>query len=85
MAKHRWHDEIVAWAAGAKIQRFGCITRSWYDDDKPNWNDPSARFRIKPERKPDIDVICHVQMLSGSRGIGGSNFNRDFCPFYIRY
>ena len=46
--KHKWHDEIVAWAGGAEIECF--VDREWYGTDYPNW-DENNEFRIKPQPK----------------------------------
>ena len=48
MMKHRWHDEIVAWAGGAEIECF--VASEWYGTDYPNW-DENNEFRIKPQPK----------------------------------
>ena len=46
--KHKWHDEIVAWAGGAEIEcRRG--TGVWYSVDCPDFNNVAdIQFRIKP-------------------------------------
>ena len=46
--KHKWHDEIVAWAGGAEIECF--VASEWYGTDYPNW-DENNEFRIKPQPK----------------------------------
>ena len=48
MNKHKWHDEIVAWAGGAEIECF--VASAWYGTDYPNW-DENNEFRIKPQPK----------------------------------
>ena len=47
--KHKWHDEIVAWAGGAEIE--AKTADNWFMDDDPQWNDPQYEFRIKPQPK----------------------------------
>ena len=46
MAKHKWHDEIVAWASGSEIESNGGC--GWFSDASPDWNDDDYEFRIKP-------------------------------------
>ena len=47
--KHKWHDEIVAWAGGAEIQAKSAD--NWFTDDDPSWNNSDYVFRIKPQPK----------------------------------
>ena len=45
--KHKWHDEIVAWAKGIGIQyKDGDV---WRDLEEPNWT--ANEYRIKPQPK----------------------------------
>lgn len=47
MTKHRWHDEIVAWASEAKIETSRLKSPDvWYQDESPNWNAPHYQHRI---------------------------------------
>ena len=46
--KHKWYNEIVAWAGGAEIECF--VASEWYGTDYPNW-DENNEFRIKPQPK----------------------------------
>ena len=58
--KHKWHDEIVAWAGGAEIEAKEKIFGEWlsindvpnYYHDSPNWNEERLEFRIKPQQVP---------------------------------
>jgi hypothetical protein len=53
--KHKWHDEIVAWAGGATIQFHAC-DGDWIDIEEynqPQW-DIDTEYRIKPEQE-EID------------------------------
>ena len=47
--KHKWHDEIVAWAGGAEIEVYK--NGNWYGTDYPNW-DSTIEYRIKPINIP---------------------------------
>ena len=58
MTKHKWHDEIVAWAGGAEIDAKSAD--NWFTDDDPSWNNSDYVFRIKP---PDI-YKCQKQTCS---------------------
>ena len=48
--KHKWHDEIVAWAANKtciEVNKAGI----WFGTDYPQWDDDGCKFRIKPQPK----------------------------------
>ena len=47
--KHKWHDEIVAWAGGAEIEVSG-ENGIWYGSNNPSW-DIDLEYRIKPQPK----------------------------------
>jgi hypothetical protein len=47
--KHKWYNEIVAWANGAEIESNGGC--GWFRDASPDWNDDDYEFRIKPSVK----------------------------------
>ena len=47
--KHKWHDEIVAWAGGAEIDAKSAD--NWFTDDYPSWNNSDYEFRVKPQPK----------------------------------
>ena len=48
--KHRWHDEIVAWAGGAEIEAKEKIFGEWLSiNDVPNWNEERLEFRACKE------------------------------------
>ena len=47
--KHKWHDEIVAWAGGAEIEAKSGIC--WRLEEDPEWNNTEYVFRIKPQPK----------------------------------
>ena len=49
MTKHKWHDEIVAWAGGAEIEAKSGIC--WRFEEDPEWNNTEYVFRIKPQPK----------------------------------
>ena len=54
MMKHRWHDEIVAWAGGAEIEcRYLKAESYWGDNDEgiTLFDNPDYEFRIKPQPK----------------------------------
>ncbi len=54
--KHKWHNEIKAWADGARIEWrvIGCISSKYPwninpDCLTPDWHDPNLEFRIVRE------------------------------------
>ncbi len=47
MKQHKWHKEIHAYADGAEIE-FKYEDSVWNSIISPNWDDPLAKFRIKP-------------------------------------
>ena len=47
--KHRWHDEIVAWAGGSEIEAMS--KDIWFTTDYPMWHANDYQFRIKPQPK----------------------------------
>ena len=51
MTKHKWHDEIVAWASGAEIEYNNVDSDGWLLDRNPQWDDSNFNFRIKPQPK----------------------------------
>ena len=56
MQKHKWYNEIVAWASGAEIEfRFkdylGQSWSDWLPATKPNFDAENAQYRIKPQPK----------------------------------
>ena len=53
--RHKHADEIIAWANGAEIQIYVSKRGDWMwvDTCEPMWLE-SAKYRIKPEPKPDV-------------------------------
>ena len=50
--KHKWCDEIVAWANGAEIESKDPLDKDdpWVLDPNPNWLECNE-YRIKPQPK----------------------------------
>jgi len=46
--KHKWHDEICAWAAGKKIEHRWIGDMDWQEVKNPVWTSCDLDFRIKP-------------------------------------
>ena len=64
--KHRWHDEIVAWAGGAEIEcRYLKAESYWGDNDEgiTLFDNPDYEFRIKPQ--PIQQKYLDVWTLAG--------------------
>ena len=53
--KHKHADLIIAWANGAEIQIYVSKRDDWMwvDTCEPMWLE-SAKYRVKPEPKPDV-------------------------------
>ena len=47
--KHKWHDEIVAWAKGCQIEALKAGI--WFETDYPTWDGGDYQFRIKSQPK----------------------------------
>ena len=46
--RHKWHDEIVAWAAGEEVQKRSLGDVEWKSCTvTPSWGAPCFEFRIK--------------------------------------
>jgi hypothetical protein len=80
MTKHKWHDEIVAWAGGAEIEINDGPT-GWRLVDKPSWHTVSSvEYRIKPQPKQPKYLYVHIDangnpylktdLFNGSQFIG---------------
>jgi hypothetical protein len=54
--KHKWHQEIKAWADGAEIQFL--TEDGWLDAGDPEWNEDSE-YRIKPQPKEPQYVYAY--------------------------
>lgn len=65
---HKHAELIKAWAYGAEIQWFDEYDQQWWDVVTPSWKE-KVKFRIKPEPKPDIEFLTHVQWDIGWRWI----------------
>lgn len=85
MQKHKWYNEIVAWAMGAEIE-YRCLTldntwSSWMPIDNPKWSiSGSDEYRIKPQPKEPqyLYVTSHPQ--NGSLML---NEFPDYGKFYV--
>lgn len=54
--KHKWYNEIVAWASGAEIEY---LADKWRTCDKnPVWSE-EIEYRIKPQPKPDVYLYVY--------------------------
>lgn len=58
---HKHAELIKAWADGAKIEVF-YSEDEWEEIANPTWN-PDAKYRIKPEPKPDVVESLFVMPL----------------------
>ena len=56
MNKHKWYNEIVAWAMGCQIE--ACRTGIWFETDYPEWHSSDYQFRIKQQ---PVEVVASGQ------------------------
>ena len=49
--RHKWYNEIVAWASGAEIESKVKNTGMWVTVDDPYWHVKDYEYRIKPSVK----------------------------------
>ena len=69
MKPHKHAELIKAWADGAEIQVSYLVVGAdgwseWEVEEYPRWYDPMARFRIKPEPKPDVVMLAGASTLN---------------------
>jgi hypothetical protein len=79
MTKHKWHDEIVAWAGGAEIEWFNNETQQWRPCNYMfEWN-TACTYRIKPQPKqPKYLYVYGVgdeDFRISDRFINATNYN----------
>jgi len=69
MKPHPHKHLIIAWANGAKIQRWAHIDSCWKDlSAHPVW-DENQIYRLKPEPKDDIVKFINVRLQYKDTGI----------------
>ena len=74
--KHKWHDEIVAWAGGAEIEFHA--PDGWETVDAPKWHIDSE-YRIKPQPKqPKYLYVWHE--LNYGKAYITANSNHSCAP-----
>ena len=69
--KHKWHDEIVAWAAGKEIEwKSSDLGNEWIEvgDNNPMWHRLDIEYRIKPQ--PKEPQYLYVYRLHNSSEAG---------------
>ena len=73
--KHKWHDEIVAWAGGSEIE-VQCGDGRWITSS-PSWSD-TLEYRIKPQPKEKKYLyVYRTNMHHTNKGI---EFGVSFIP-----
>jgi hypothetical protein len=58
--KHKHYDLIVAWAEGKQIQ-VKAFNKIWDDRENPYWC-PDREYRIKPEPKPESELVHETEL-----------------------
>jgi hypothetical protein len=77
MMKHKWHDEIVAWAGGAEIEsREG--NSGWWVTNNPGWYE-EIEYRIKPQPKQPKYLYVWQELNYGKAYITASS-NHSCAP-----
>ena len=66
MAKHKWHNEIVAWANGADIEYALTGIFRWHETSNPHWDDLRLSFRIKPPVKDSEYLYVYISPTTGN-------------------
>lgn len=64
MNKHKHHDLIVAWAAGATIEHYWGGDGTWNTVATPMWTE-HEKYRIKPEPPKTVKVGDRLVFLPG--------------------
>ena len=85
MQKHKWYNEIVAWASGAEIEYYAYgIWRDW--NAQVGWFE-DYEYRIKPQPKPEAieDILLWLVRHRGYMDLDSytldvllKNFMNDF-------
>ncbi len=68
MKRHKWYNEIVAWADGAEIEfKDEADLNEWLDTDVPFWDDGEGiEYRIKPQPKEPQYLYVYYGRLSNN-------------------
>ena len=61
--RHKHADLIHAWAEGAEIQIYSSERGEWEDIPIPSFIE-NLRYRIKPEKKPDVVMYVTADLQS---------------------
>ena len=56
--RHKWYNEIVAWANGAEIecQHKTFVGQDWEEVKEPMWLD-DVNYRIKPQFQITVEIL----------------------------
>ena len=81
--KHKWHDEIVAWAGGAEIEAKFNKWDGWSDWELQKggfvWFEKEAEYRIKPQPKEKKYLYVWQELNYGKAYITASS-NHSCAP-----
>ena len=79
--KHKWYNEIVAWAGGAEIE-FKSYNGYWIPTTRPKW-DLDFEYRIKPQPKETQYLYAWKNTYSGNEFFTSEYFSpeNDGCNF----
>lgn len=77
MTKHKWHEEIKAWADGAEIERRKLSAGINWEPFNGHWATGfDWEYRIKPQPKEPQ----YLYVYFGNRGYGYHHFISDALP-----
>jgi hypothetical protein len=64
MTKHKWHNEIVAWADGAEIEMWYSQYDGWGDCINPMfYSNHNYRIKLQPKQPKYLYVIQHLGVI----------------------
>lgn len=76
--KHKWYNEIVAWANGAQIE-YKDKHYGWIDVKEPSWI-TNHEYRIKPQPKEPQYLYIYLEPETGNY-----KFNKSMIKIYAKF
>jgi len=64
--KHKWYNEIVAWASGVEIEFKDQYAELWHRAEEPKWYE-DREYRIKPQ--PKEPQYMYVYRMAGQHNV----------------
>ena len=83
--KHKWYNEIIAFAEGKIIQYKG-VNNNWIDENSPYFHRDDFEFRVKPEIKLDVIKCVNIQLDSNNQSyISVNNDQSKFANLILTF